>query len=55
MIFQVILTSIAMKPYIFVIFQGGMSSPTVPPLDPRMVWIDIFKKSSTKENPKMVR
>ena len=45
-IFQGIRTSIAKKPYIFVIFQGGGgggggggeggSGPPVPPLDPHM-------------------
>ena len=36
-IFQGIRTSIARKPYIFVIFQGGGGfGPPVPPLDPHM-------------------
>ena len=34
-VLQGIRASIAKKPYIFVIFQGG-SVPPVPPLDPRM-------------------
>ena len=37
MIFQGILTSIAKKPYIFVIFQGGGPGPLSPPLDLRML------------------
>ena len=36
MIFQGIWTSIAKKPYIFVIFQGGGPTPLSPPLDPPM-------------------
>ena len=38
MIFQGIWTSVAKKPYIFVIFQGGGggSGPHIPPLDPRI-------------------
>ena len=38
MIFKGIRTSIAKKPYIFVIFQGGLD-PLSTPLDPRMVWL----------------
>ena len=34
--FSGIRTSIAKKPYDFVIFQGGGSRPIVPPLDPPM-------------------
>ena len=34
--FKVILTSIAKKPYIFVIFQGGPDLVPPPPLDPPM-------------------
>ena len=44
-IFQGIQTSIAKKPYIFVIFQGGRGGggpdPLVPPLDPHMLY-DLF-------------
>ena len=39
MILQGIQTSIAKKPYIFVIFQeggGGVRTPVPPPLDPHM-------------------
>ena len=35
-IFQGIRTSIARKPYIFVIFQGGRGRTPFPPLDPHM-------------------
>ena len=36
-VFQWIQTSIAKKPYIFVIFQGGVRTPfPLLPLDPRM-------------------
>ena len=35
-IFKGIQTSIAKKPYIFAIFQGGVQPPVPPPLDPRM-------------------
>ena len=36
-IFQGILPSIAEKPYIFVIYEGGVSEPLLPPpLDPRV-------------------
>ena len=45
--FQGIRTSIAKKPYIFVIFQGGwLSEPPCPPLDPRM--LEQQKKSFPK-------
>ena len=39
LVLQGIRTSIAKKPYIFVIFQGGggVSGPPVPPLDPHIV------------------
>ena len=41
--FQEIFTSIARKPYSFVIFRGGGSRPHVPPLNPpmriRTVWV----------------
>ena len=37
MIFQGIRTSIAKKPYIFVIFEGGGPEPLSPTLDPRMM------------------
>ena len=37
-IFQRTRTSIAKKPYIFVIFQGGPDSLSPPPLDPPMIY-----------------
>ena len=47
MIFQVIRTSTARKPYIFVIFQGGGGRPDpISPLWIRPCWLkNIFKKS----------
>ena len=39
MIFQWIRTSIAKKPYIFAIFQGGGADPLWPSLDPHMMLI----------------
>ena len=46
MIFQGILTSIAKKLYVFVIFQGvRLSPPPNPPLDPRMKCIHYSARS----------
>ena len=47
MIFQGIRTSIAKKPYIFVIFQGGWGGPDplFPPLDPHMMCKSFIKSA----------
>ena len=42
-IFQGIRTSIANKPYIFVIFRGSPDPLSPPPLDPPMHWYFTFK------------
>ena len=42
-IFQGIRTSIAKKPYIFVIFQGGSGPPVPPPLDPHLKLEDLLR------------
>ena len=50
MIFQGIRTSIAKKPFIFVIFQGGGSGPPVPPLEPHMVNMKTIEPQHEKTN-----
>ena len=51
MIFHGIRISIAKKPYIFVIFQGGPDPQPPPPLDPRMQYLDDHYRYYTFINP----